>query len=108
MADDEKRAFFCDVMALADSVEDGEVLRLEFNGSNFTPSLFWATNEPPKTKRSPSTHDGVAPDAWWSGLSGGMRAAVRTLAGLVLSWSETGTRLSRSAERVRGLTRPWC
>jgi hypothetical protein len=82
--DDEKRAFFRDVMALADSVEDGEVLRLEFNGHNFTPSLFWATNEPPKTRRSPSTPACIAPDVWWPGLSAGMREAVRTLGGLVV------------------------
>jgi hypothetical protein len=103
MADGVKRTFFRDIIALAESVEDGEVLRLEFNGCNFTPHLFWATNEPPKTRRSPETND-EAPDVWWSGLSSGMREAVRTLAGLVVELERDRNKLIEVRSTPRGFS----
>jgi hypothetical protein len=77
--------FFRDVIWLAEDLLDREVLRLTFNGRNFSPVLV--------SRRSPAIQPGRAggrmrvlalePEEWWGGLHPAMRKFVRELAGSI-------------------------
>jgi hypothetical protein len=79
----EKWAFFRDVMRLAVNVEDGQLLRLEFNGHNFTPTLMGQSNRPAGGGAKAMAGDGPSAEPWWADLPTGMKASVQLLAGLV-------------------------
>jgi len=81
--DGERRAFFRDVMALARSVGEGQVLGLEFNGRNFTPSLRGGSGKAGTGAGAPDTGMQQGPELWWANQSAGMRGFVVRLAGLV-------------------------
>jgi hypothetical protein len=103
----EKWAFFRDVMRLAVNVEDGQLLRLEFNGHNFTPTLMGQSNRPAGGGAKAMAGDGPSAEPWWAVVPDGERILIHPIARMLRSAKRNQLQeVARASASARWSSRP--